>query len=57
MQGTSERKVGLIMALTKFVNVYKCRLCGEMFTSSGPDGHLLHGWGVQGCCACRKLDG
>lgn len=23
------------MALTKFVNVYKCRLCGEMFTSSG----------------------
>lgn len=40
MQGTSERKVGLIMALTKFVNVYKCRLCGEMFTSSGTNSEI-----------------
>lgn len=40
MQGTSERKVGLITALTKFVNVYKCRLCGEMFTSSGTNSEI-----------------
>lgn len=40
MQGTSERKLGLIMALTKFVNVYKCRLCGEMFTSSGTNSEI-----------------
>ena len=41
MQGTSERKVGLITALTKFVNVYKCRLCGEMFTNSGTDSEIV----------------
>lgn len=28
------------MALTKFVNVYKCRLCGEMFTSSGTNSEI-----------------
>lgn len=29
------------MALTKYVNVYKCRLCGEMFANSGTDSEIV----------------
>lgn len=28
------------MAMAKFENVYKCRLCGEMFTNSGTDSEI-----------------
>lgn len=28
------------MALTKYVNVYKCRLCGEMYTPSGTNSEI-----------------
>ena len=28
------------MALTKYVNVYKCRLCGEIYTPSGTNSEI-----------------
>lgn len=28
------------MAMAKFENVYKCRLCGEMFANSGTDSEI-----------------